>query len=221
MSLHRSEGFGLSLAESMALGTPVIATGYSGNTDFMTDRNSYLVDWTPTRVGLGCEIYPAQGNWAEPDLDHAAELMRRVWERPQEGAAKVARAREEINQRYAPRAAGAVARSRLERLRESRSSARQAISQDGAVESLRAIRSELAIDVRRGAPPVPRGPAGFIRNLVLRLIFPFTYHERKLDRAMFDAIVELRADLDRQREQLRADRARLQRAGRTTKRHEH
>ena len=45
VSLHRSEGFGLTLAESMALGKPVIATGYSGNTDFMTPANSYLVDW--------------------------------------------------------------------------------------------------------------------------------------------------------------------------------
>ena len=53
VSLHRSEGFGLTLAESMALGTPVIATGYSGNTDFTTPHNSYLVDWTPTRVDPG------------------------------------------------------------------------------------------------------------------------------------------------------------------------
>ena len=45
VSLHRSEGFGLTLAESMALGTPVIATGYSGNIDFTTPSNSYLVDW--------------------------------------------------------------------------------------------------------------------------------------------------------------------------------
>ena len=86
VSLHRSEGFGLTIAESMALGTPVIATGYSGNTDFTTPQNSYLVNWTPTRVGPECEIYPAEGSWAEPDLDHAAELMRRVWQRPRRGA---------------------------------------------------------------------------------------------------------------------------------------
>jgi hypothetical protein len=214
VSLHRSEGFGLALAEAMALGTPVIATGYSGNTDFMNDRNSYLVDWTPSRVGLGCEIYPAQGRWAEPDLDHAAELMRRVWERPDEAASKADRAREEIDRRYAPSTTGAVARARLERLLDLRSATRSARSPNGIPHTLRAIQSELAVDVRVGVPPVPRGPARFIRNMVLRLILPFTYHERKLDRAMYDAMVELRVDLDSQRDQLREDRARLQRAER-------
>ena len=45
VSLHRAEGFGLTLAEAMAIGKPVIATGYSGNVDFMNDANSYLVDY--------------------------------------------------------------------------------------------------------------------------------------------------------------------------------
>ena len=49
VSLHRAEGFGLTLAEAMALGKPVIATGFSGNTDFMTPANSYLVDWKLTQ----------------------------------------------------------------------------------------------------------------------------------------------------------------------------
>jgi glycosyltransferase involved in cell wall biosynthesis len=42
VSLHRAEGFGLTMAEAMALGKPVIATGYSGNLAFMTAENSYL-----------------------------------------------------------------------------------------------------------------------------------------------------------------------------------
>src|SRR5262249_53817106 len=79
VSLHRAEGFGLTIAESMALGKPAIATGYSGNLDFMTTANSYLVDYTLSEVGPDAEHYPANGTWAEPDLDHAAELMRRVF----------------------------------------------------------------------------------------------------------------------------------------------
>ncbi len=45
VSLHRAEGFGLTMAEAMALGKPTIATGYSGNLEFMTPENSYLVGW--------------------------------------------------------------------------------------------------------------------------------------------------------------------------------
>ena len=45
VSLHRSEGLGLSIAEAMAHGKPVIATGWSGNTDFMTPDNSFPVSY--------------------------------------------------------------------------------------------------------------------------------------------------------------------------------
>ncbi len=194
VSLHRSEGFGLALAESMALGTPVIATAYSGNTDFMTDQNSYLVDWSPTHVGPGDQIYPADGSWAEPDLDHAAEMMRRVWERPDEAATRVQRARADIDRLYAPNVTGAIARSRLERLHEMDLPARGGL---GASAKLFAdIERELELDVRRGALPEPRGAAGVARRFVLRMIAPFTVHERRLDRALFEALRELRADLD-------------------------
>ena len=86
VSLHRSEGFGLTLAEAMAIGKPAIGTGYSGNLDFMNAENSYLVDYELGRVGPDCEIYPAEGEWAEPSVEHAAELMRRVVERPEEAS---------------------------------------------------------------------------------------------------------------------------------------
>ena len=61
VSLHRSEGLGLTMAEAMALGKPVIATGYSGNLQFMTEANSFLVPWTSTTIPSGCEPYPAGG----------------------------------------------------------------------------------------------------------------------------------------------------------------
>lgn len=116
VSLHRSEGFGLTLAESMLLGKPVIATAYSGNLDYMTVGNSYLVDWRPTRVGPGVEVYPESGTWAEPDIDHAAALMRRVWERQDEARGKGERARQDIAAHLSPAAAGARALARLRRL---------------------------------------------------------------------------------------------------------
>ncbi len=76
VSLHRSEGFGLQIAESMFLGKPVIATGYSGNMDFMTTDNSLPVRYVMRPLDSG-EYPECQGqSWAEPDLQHAAQLMR-------------------------------------------------------------------------------------------------------------------------------------------------
>jgi glycosyltransferase involved in cell wall biosynthesis len=78
VSLHRSEGLGLHLAEAMWLGTPVIATGYSGNLDLMDETSAGLVRFAPIPVRYGDDAYPASATWADPDLDHAAELMQRL-----------------------------------------------------------------------------------------------------------------------------------------------
>jgi glycosyltransferase involved in cell wall biosynthesis len=116
VSLHRAEGFGLTMAEAMAIGKPVIATGYSGNVDFMSSENSYLVDYTMGRVGPDCEIYPPEGEWAEPSVEHAAKLMRAVHDQPTEAAARGAIAAEEIARTLSPEATGAAMRRRLEQL---------------------------------------------------------------------------------------------------------
>ncbi|MGH2898609.1 MAG: glycosyltransferase, partial [Solirubrobacteraceae bacterium] len=113
VSLHRAEGFGLTLGETMALGKPVIATGFSANLDFMTAANSYLVRHSETRVGPEGENYPARGTWAEPDIDHAAQLMREVWEHQDEAAGRGARARLEIDRQFSLEAVGTLARERL------------------------------------------------------------------------------------------------------------
>ncbi len=115
-SLHRSEGFGLTLAECMALGKPVIGTAFSGPTDFMHDANGYLVPYTMTRVGADCEIYPPDGTWAEPDVEEAARILRRVVENPQEARAKGERGRLDIQQHYSPAAIGRLIKSELVQL---------------------------------------------------------------------------------------------------------
>ena len=107
MSLHRSEGFGLTLAESMYLGKPVIATGWSGNLDFMTAENSYLVDHTLVDVGPEGAPYPADGQWAEPDLDHAAALMRRVFADRDEADARGAQAAADLRRTHSLEVAAA------------------------------------------------------------------------------------------------------------------
>ncbi len=114
VSLHRSEGFGLTIAEAMAVGKPVIATGYSGNLDFMNSANSYLVDYEIGRVGPECEIYPAEGEWAQPSIEHAARLMREVWEHREQAAARGEQARQDIARELSPQATGARMRARLQ-----------------------------------------------------------------------------------------------------------
>lgn len=95
VSLHRAEGYGLTLARAMAAGKPVIATGYSGNLTFMTEETSVLVPWTPVRVGPD-PVYPAAGTWADPDIAVAAEALQRLARDPAVGRALGARAREHI-----------------------------------------------------------------------------------------------------------------------------
>ncbi len=116
VSLHRAEGFGLTMAEAMAIGKPVIGTGYSGNLDFMNGQNSYLVEYELGRVGPDCEIYPPEGSWAKPSVEHAAQLLRRVVERPEEAAELGARAHKDIVQMLSPQATGAAMHRRLREL---------------------------------------------------------------------------------------------------------
>jgi glycosyltransferase involved in cell wall biosynthesis len=78
VSLHRSEGFGLPIAEAMALGKPVVATAYSGPVDFLDETTGYPVRWTPAVLDRARGPYPAGTRWAEPDEAHAAEALRRV-----------------------------------------------------------------------------------------------------------------------------------------------
>jgi glycosyltransferase involved in cell wall biosynthesis/SAM-dependent methyltransferase len=96
VSLHRSEGFGLTMAEAMARARPVIGTGYSGNLDFMNARNSLLVPYTLIPVAEGSGPYPSTTQWAQASTSAAAEHMRWVINNPVEAAALGQRARHSI-----------------------------------------------------------------------------------------------------------------------------
>ncbi|NIF07909.1 glycosyltransferase family 4 protein [Chryseobacterium sp. Tr-659] len=80
VSLHRSEGFGLTMAEAMFFGKPVIATNYSGNLQFMNADNSFLVDFKKTKIDSSIINYDSNTIWSEPNVDHASELMKMVKE---------------------------------------------------------------------------------------------------------------------------------------------
>jgi glycosyltransferase involved in cell wall biosynthesis len=120
VSLHRAEGFGLTMAEAMAMGKPVIATGYSGNLEFMTPENSYLVDYDMRQVTL--EDHADQPNfrtmyedrmWAEPNILQATELMKFVVGCPDQAVARGLYAAECIQQSYSSEAVGKLAKNRL------------------------------------------------------------------------------------------------------------
>lgn len=78
ISLHRAEGFGLGLAEAMAAEIPVIATGYSGNLDFMPPGSAELVPFKLVPIAQTEGDYRAGNLWAEPDIDAAAVALRRL-----------------------------------------------------------------------------------------------------------------------------------------------
>jgi len=114
VSLHRSEGFGLTMAEAMCLGKPVIATAYSGNTDFMNVGNSLPVRYRLVELERDHGPYERGNRWAEPDLDHAAELMRAVVARPELGASLGQRARADVIRELGHAAVAALLKERLD-----------------------------------------------------------------------------------------------------------
>ncbi|MEG0614752.1 MAG: glycosyltransferase family 4 protein [Oscillospiraceae bacterium] len=79
ISLHRAEGFGLVIAEAMFLGTPVVATNWSANVDFMNEENSCPVDYKLQKIGNDCFVYKAYQEWAEPSIDNASEYLTRLF----------------------------------------------------------------------------------------------------------------------------------------------
>jgi glycosyltransferase involved in cell wall biosynthesis len=113
VSLHRSEGVGHTMAEAMALGKPVIATGYSANTDFMNAGNSFLVQYDLVRLDRDYGPYRRGGVWAEPSVEQASELMRFVYETPGAAAEVARRGRAEIWRDRSPEAIGAQIAERL------------------------------------------------------------------------------------------------------------
>lgn len=106
VSLHRAEGLGLTIAEAMAWGRPVVVSAYSGNLQFTNSRNAFLVDCAMTAIPADAEPYPAGTLWGEPDLDHAAVLLRRVIDEPEAATAVGERAAEDVRVLHSPSAAG-------------------------------------------------------------------------------------------------------------------
>jgi glycosyltransferase involved in cell wall biosynthesis len=200
VSLHRAEGFGLTMAEAMFLGKPVIATGYSGNLDFMTPENSLLVDYRLTPIGTGADPYPPEARWAEPDITQASAYMRLVFEDRALASDLGARAAAGIRSTHSAAAVGRVMRDRLDRLREDPE--RHPVPPGGAQDEI-----PLAPVPGVGAWRDPAEAAAKRRSLrqavrdgLVRLTAPLVaYRERHVNPEVLRALADARTEAERER----------------------
>ena len=182
VSLHRSEGFGLSLAEAMLLDVPVVATDYGGSRDFVTPFNAWPVDWRSEAIGPGNHPYPPDGTWAAPDIDHAVSVLRSVRAAPEEARRRAARAREDLAREHAPKVAGAAMVARLTRLAGLQRGA------GGTVEALDLTDARGRLTGGPEAMSSAGGPRGAARDALLRLLRPYTVHQRLVDEELLRAL---------------------------------
>jgi len=216
VSLHRAEGFGLTMAEAMALGKPTIASAYSGNLAFMTPENSYLVPCRPAFVPAGCAPYPEGDRWAEPDQSAAVSAMREVFDNPALARARGERARADITHRLSPVRTAAFLRERLEAIARAHDKAEPAPEVPPASDenprrpelALRLAAAERAFAeaeqmVLRGIPretPSRFGwPGRILRTAVLRLVRPLAHFETRFHQRHLEStalIIQCLRELD-------------------------
>jgi glycosyltransferase involved in cell wall biosynthesis len=193
VSLHRSEGFGLTMAEAMACGRPVIATGYSGNLTFMSAENSFLVPYELTSIPRGSDPYPEGGRWAEPDLDAAADILRYVHEHTEEARMKGERGKRDLQQHHSADQAAKFVSETLDEIRASKPPLRELAAlparAEGTQEAARYLVEgpSLPIDA-----PSRFGPLGVLwRRLVYRLLRPYISRQREFESAVVRALSEV------------------------------
>ncbi|MFH1067124.1 MAG: glycosyltransferase family 4 protein [bacterium] len=114
VSLHRSEGFGLAVAEAMYLGKPVISTDWSATAEFVNAGNGCPVKYQLAEIEKNVDVYAKGEQWAEADVEHAAHYMKRLVADPSWGKNLGARGAEDVRRMFSPQAVGALYRQRLE-----------------------------------------------------------------------------------------------------------
>jgi glycosyltransferase involved in cell wall biosynthesis/GT2 family glycosyltransferase len=216
VSLHRSEGFGLTVAEAMALGKPVITTAYSSTLEFANESNSFPVPARIVAVGDDAPPYPSHSRWAAPDVAAAAEQMGRVYTDRGHAAAVGARARAGIEALHGPSARGPLLRRLLD---ESRRAGEAATARD-PMEAIMSIEPKssstpiqqstaeqsgpfeaeaMAVESLLGSPR-PNLPSPMqrlmtpLRRLVLRCIRVYWVQQLAIDRALLAAMRTLRRE---------------------------
>ena len=116
VSPHRSEGFGLNIAEAMLFGKPVVTTDYGGSTDFVDERTGYPVRYKLVDVGRPVGPYPANALWADCDIDHLTERMLEVFDDREEAAARGQRGHDRIEALFGAEVSGRKLREHFDAL---------------------------------------------------------------------------------------------------------
>jgi glycosyltransferase involved in cell wall biosynthesis len=94
---HKSEGWGVPHFEAMGTGTPVIATNFGGNTEFMNKENSYLLDYNLEPVSnMPWQIYSGRTDWANPNMDQCRKMMREIFSNRESAQVKGALGKESL-----------------------------------------------------------------------------------------------------------------------------
>ena len=102
LSLHRSEGFGLPIAEAMLLGTPTVVTDWSGSRDFCNESNSFPVSYTLIPVKSSHPEFAGldEVKWADPDSVVAAGILKKIHQEPEIARAKAGLCLREFNSHF-------------------------------------------------------------------------------------------------------------------------
>lgn len=191
VSLHRSEGFGLTVAEAMMRGMAVISTDYSSTTEFFDDEVGWPVPYRMIEVGPGWAPYHEEAQWADPDLDAAAAAMRQIADDPAEAHRRGQAAREYLLRTRSPETASAWITEQLEqahrkwRARESAAPTQSLMPSDPVLRPLAEAREAVRWRAETNGPSrLPLAPA--MRRVVLRLIDHYDVHQRKVMGALAD-----------------------------------
>lgn len=196
VSLHRSEGLGLTMAEAMYFGKPVIATAYSGNLDFMSEGNSYLVPYEMTEIGPDANPYPPDKEWADPDLDAGAALMREVFEHRQMAAERGRRAAEDIRREHSIEATGLSIKRHIDQVKrhglldrmDNPDPVHAAKGGSGGRDQLEFLLN-LTEPNRQGIAGNLKGQA---KRLYMRVLRPYAKRQRQIDEAVAESLDEVR-----------------------------
>jgi glycosyltransferase involved in cell wall biosynthesis len=209
VSLHRAEGFGLGMAEAMWNGKPVVGTGYSGNLDFMTADNSLLVDYELVPIGEGFDPYPPDGAWAQPSVEHATTLMRRVFDDRGMASEIGAAAAADIRRTHSPAAAGEILGHRLELIRATGRARPGGWSTYTRSPALAALPLKVREGPRQVSGEQHNSAREYARKTALRAMRPYTAYQQSVNGQMADAMKELSESVGDARRQAAGELARV------------